>query len=868
MKVLNPFKSHKQMLVPVAAMQQRAYRSNDDDEVVSLDSLNGIAPIIDAAMQRAYNTTDFQFGDDEGGHFNREFNISANAGRMKALYSREPWVWSSILLMVKKMSTVNFRVMSEATGKEIKDHPLLDLLNKGNVHQDIISRRMSTYVDMIAGGNGLIALDTMYGNALQAPVENVSLVYRDCSSPAQERLVMEDGLVESIQMQRGFSHGTACGTASIVPYEQIVHFKFPNPSDPTWGISMLVAASRPILLDRHKNEFEMAFYLRGATNAGVIETTEDITKSRMKRLMSTFEAAFTGKRNWWRTLFLPKGAKWVNSGLTMNEMQHLEGLRENRRTLLATLHIPPSQVGIVEDVNRSTSETQETALWMNTIVPLTDLVAAGWNSSHLLRRVYGGQVRVEPVYDSIEAVQGSAQTRGERAKALDNIATVNEQRAVAGLPPLKENDPRGKMFLIEMQKQMLNPFASFSQPAAEDIGVSDVEDGMVPVLVDKEKGGDHTHEAMVDPETGEGHTVETVTTEDEEAEPHDHEIVGELLDDGTVVGHVQPGGADQHTHPDIVLEIEEEEVEVEEEMRATRAQRFAVMKGSVVSNQERIQRKHERTFWPWVDKNQDLAVKSAERALRDGRDVRVGIQSDMDVRLSTYSRGALPILGDAMADGFDMALATTRSMTQIRKKAKSNPRFNTEDELALQAIKQRTEDDRRKQLVGRNIRMFFAFDEVLTEQIMNYVQAGLEDGLTTEEVANQIAVRFGEKYKDQAFTIARTETLSAISAGIKWEQDALVEVFDKVSKQWLHVGDVGVNPNARAPHGGFETLGTNGDGVVPVDYEYINEETGAVLQYPRDPSGGAGDVINCRCSLVNVIPEDATSNASAILEGS
>jgi hypothetical protein len=83
----------------------------------------------------------------------------------------------------------------------------------------------------------------------------------------------------------------------------------------------------------------------------------------MKRLMNTFEQVFTGKRNWWRQIFLPKGAKWVSSGLTMSEMQHLEGLRENRLSILAALGIPPSKVGLVQDVNRSTSDNQDKDFW-------------------------------------------------------------------------------------------------------------------------------------------------------------------------------------------------------------------------------------------------------------------------------------------------------------------------------------------------------------------------------------------------------------------------------------------------------------------------------------------------------------------------
>jgi hypothetical protein len=84
----------------------------------------------------------------------------------------------------------------------------------------------------------------------------------------------------------------------------------------------------------------------------------------------------------------------------------------------------------------------------------------------------------------------------------------------------------------------------------------------------------------------------------------------------------------------------------------------------------------------------------------------------------------------------------------------------------------------------------------------------------------------------------------------------LREVFTKVKKQWFHVGDVGTNPDAREGHAEFESLGA-----VDEDYKW-----GGVLDYPRDPDAPADEVINCRCSMVSVIPEDAQSNAEVILD--
>ena len=139
---------------------------------------------------------------------------------------------------------------------------------------------------------------------------------------------------------------------------------------------------------------------------------------------------------------------------------------------------------------------------------------------------------------------------------------------------------------------------------------------------------------------------------------------------------------------------------------------------------------------------------------------------------------------------------------------------------------------------------------------MDLIAEGVESGETFDKIASSIRELYNENYGNQASTIARTEILSAVSQGMKWNQDVLGEVYSEVEKQWFHVGDVGMNPDAREQHFGFEKEGSK-----PVNYKY-----GGVLEYPRDPNGGADQVINCRCSMVSVIPDRATSNAEVILD--
>jgi HK97 family phage portal protein len=699
----------------------------------------------------------FDNGDDAGSYFSSEFNIRATAGRIKSTYVKEPWVFAAATLIAKTMSLVPFNVVNVATGEIDAGHPLNKKICASNEFQDEKTLRWVGYLDLVLGGNFFLVFDEYFNAAMQAPVETVTLGF--------------DRDRRTIDTLRIWGSNDAVTFNRTVPYRQCVHMKLPNPFSMFYGLSLFVAASRPIIMDKAKQEFEMAFYLRGATNTGIIETTEDISKTRMQRLMRTFEAVYTGKRNWWRTVFLPKGSKWVNSGLSMTEMQHLEGLRENRLTLLATLGIPPSKVGIVQDVNRATAEIQDETFWVNTIKPLTDFVASSWNNSYLVKVVYGGQVRVEADYSGIEALNGSLVSKGEQAKAVESFLTINEvRRDILGYDELPIGDSRGDKFAIEIRY--------------------DITSGKPPIEV---------------------------------APPP------AALPDAS--SSLALGSGDEI--PDEVS-------------------RMFSAKAAATSSQERVERRLAESFLRGFNSYHNEKLALVTRALEAGDDVRLVLKKNQKELARTYATHVQGDLVKAMERGFSFANLQAKSVMGARTKSTKRLRFRDVDQEAVDALRKDQEDGRRETLAKRSIENFVGFDDTETERMLDDIADGVEGGLTVDKIAADLREKY-DTDEGQSSTIARTEVLSAVSEGIKWNHDVLGQVFSDVQKQWFHVGNSG---HSRPEHQAFET-----EGAVESDYKW-----GGVLAYPRDPDADAGQTINCRCTMVSVIPEHATSNAEAILD--
>jgi HK97 family phage portal protein len=736
-----------------------AYR-NAKDEVIE-------------ALKKQFDYTQFEPSrDDQSNYFGLEFDIQTTSARLKSLYLREPWVYATADRIARNASGVPLIVVDAKTEEPLPNHAANQIVNSGSAFQDEVSKRWVQLLDLVLAGNAYAITDEKPTYSISVPTELVMLEAKKAESFDD---IMKYGAIEYANI---FGYGTNA-LSMKVPFQQLVHFKLPNPFNPFYGLSPFAAASRPILLDRYKNEFEMAFYHRGASHSGVIENDQEITKEKMRRLIASFEQLYTGKRNWWRPLFLPKGAKWKASSLTMSEMQHLEGLKENRLTLLAVLGIPPSQVGIVQDVNRSTSEEQAKIFWQNTIVPLLNFYCAGWNNSYLFKSIYAGAIKLIPDLTGIPALEGSLASKGETVNLLKEVLLINELRVgILGYEPLPDDDTRGNMFAKEITPSL---FGSSIQPMTEK------------------------------PST-------EVTTQIEPGESTDTQVT----------------------------DINNEK---------------AISQSAIIA----IERSLGAKFMLYMREYERQVLEQLIYALEKYRNLKVFMLVKQSERQDKFTTDAIPILLSALDRGFVMSMLSTKRTTNIRVKASIGYEFTPEDEQAIEAVKQRTANDRRKLLVDRSISKFYGWDENYTEYYMKLIEAGLEAGKTNQQIATELKTEMdkvgGETYRDQAFTIARTETLVAVSEGIKWSTDVLNTIFTEVNKIWVHIGDEDINPDARIEHVEFGQLGEK-----PSDYVYHNSKTDGDVLYPRDPNGGPGDTINCRCTMTNSIPKTSYSRAKSIMQ--
>ena len=127
---------------------------------------------------------------------------------------------------------------------------------------------------------------------------------------------------------------------------------------------------------------------------------------------------------------------------------------------------------------------------------------------------------------------------------------------------------------------------------------------------------------------------------------------------------------------------------------------------------------------------------------------------------------------------------------------------------------------------------------------------GIAEGKTISMISTDMTklIKSRNFYRWQALRIARTETTAASNYAATVSSSVSGVLMDKV---WISALD------ERTRQGTFNHLEMN-QKRVPLDKTF--NVSGESLMFPGDPKGSGGNVINCRCSVAQVVRRDADGN--------
>ncbi len=347
----------------------------------------------------------------------------------KALEVYTGWVYAAIRAIAMDISGMESRLFrrGKEADEELFEHEILDLLGAPNDYEIGLAIKYVTAAHLEACGNAYWYMEGVETDA-DRPIALHAMI------PSKVKVIVNrDEFPTRIQKYR---YTLGARTYEFKP-EQVIHFKYPDPSDPFEGIGTVQSIAQWIDADNYATEFNRRFFLNGARIGGFLESESAYTPEQLEYLKSSFEAAFKGVENAYKVLALPKGTKYEEGGKTQKDMDFANLSTMMRDHIIAGFKVPRTALGITDDVNRANAEATDYVFAARTIKPIMKFLTSYLNEFLVPR--YGEDLYLD-FKDPVP--EDRAAKVGELTKATGGApwVSVNEARDQEGLEPVEGGD--------------------------------------------------------------------------------------------------------------------------------------------------------------------------------------------------------------------------------------------------------------------------------------------------------------------------------------------------------------------------------------------------------------------------------------------
>lgn len=235
----------------------------------------------------------------------------------------------------------------------------------------------------------------------------------------------------------GYKYTTAKGQQIPLELDEVIHFKYFHPSNHLRGYGPLQAAGLYVDAERNTVEYVATFIENNATPSGIIVLPAETAAAQFDTFAQQWRNRYGGLKNAGKTAIVQAdGVDFKQISSTLKDMQLTELKTMSRDDILGVLGMSKHMLGIADEggLGRATAETHEYIFAKRILEP--ELSDDANTLTEAFKRYFpreAGTWRIgfdDPVpEDKDYKLQIVTQGSG--------IMTLNERRALLGLPPAK-----------------------------------------------------------------------------------------------------------------------------------------------------------------------------------------------------------------------------------------------------------------------------------------------------------------------------------------------------------------------------------------------------------------------------------------------
>jgi len=353
------------------------------------------------------------------------------------IYRSHPLIYSAINKIAKTGASADFFLYREDDSGElrlIEDHWLYDLFESINDYTTVYDFWEQVIISLELTGNFIAEIE--YKNNRPVALHYMYPQYVDIE-------VVNPKTMDIVYIY------SAGGQQVTLPKEKVLHLKYFNGENPLWGLPPIVPLFLTLTSDLYARAYNKSFFKHGTTLTGVIELDEFVgDREYLEYLQKVWEEHHAGPDNAHKVLILEGGMRYKPIGTTPKDAEFLDLIKYAREEILTVLGVPPPVLGIYEYASYANAEASIKIFWREKIIPLLTKLEQMITEFFIQRfepRVYG---RFD--FSNVPALRDDEKMLAEiDAKLVSNgIMTINERRALRGLPPL----PWGDTYYVPMNK--------------------------------------------------------------------------------------------------------------------------------------------------------------------------------------------------------------------------------------------------------------------------------------------------------------------------------------------------------------------------------------------------------------------------------
>lgn len=253
------------------------------------------------------------------------------------------------------------------------------------------------------------------------------------------------------------------GRVELFDKDEILYFPMPTLSG-RQPVSKIETLYESVSMEAQANRYN-AYLFENNLNIGAVFSIPSAEDEDIEDNIRLLEDQYARPENAGRTLILKNDAKLLRDGaLLTKDINFVELFKTTRHRVCAVFGVPEALLGIPENANRSTTDTQERDTYVTTVQPLRRRVNRRYTSQFIVRR-WGS-----PTVEMVEPLSAMLPTKGH-LEAVNTAAEIgqvyNDLREMQGLPRVPNGDyfvkgtPNGYVRMDTMMPGLGDPHFDF-----------------------------------------------------------------------------------------------------------------------------------------------------------------------------------------------------------------------------------------------------------------------------------------------------------------------------------------------------------------------------------------------------------------------